>query len=71
MHSGFHVSTQSDLGPIRGLKIQLDRFNKVLPGLFDGVALAGDVQFRAEGDEPFAFTLQHARELAGLLHVQV
>jgi hypothetical protein len=38
---------------------QLYRIAEVVPRLFDGAALAGDVQFRAEGDEAIAFTVDY------------
>lgn len=57
-----------DLGVIGALEEQLDGLNKVQAGLLNAVALAGDVELRAERDEALPFTLENASQNAGALH---
>ena len=52
----------------RRLQQQPDRFAKILSRLIDGLALAGDVEFRTNGDIEFFFLLDDRRKLFGPLH---
>jgi hypothetical protein len=53
---------------VGGLKEQLDRFLQVFPGSLDRIALARDINFRAQTDISVAFALNNGRELLNVLH---
>ena len=44
---------------------KFNRLAQVIAGLLDGVALAGDIQFRAERDEPVPLALNYGGKLLG------
>ena len=50
-----------NLGRINGFREKLGRLDQILPGFFDAVSLAGDIEFRTKGDVTVAFALNKAR----------
>ena len=57
-----------NLRRIGGFKEQLERLDQILPGLLDGLALTGEVQFRAQRNIPVTFAFDEPREPVDLLH---
>jgi len=53
-----------DFRSISGFKKQRQRFDEVGAGFFKAVALAGDVQFRAQGHIPVSFALDDGGQAA-------
>src|SRR5579883_1470650 len=56
------------LGRIGTLEEQLQRLGQVALGILDGIALAGDVQFGAEGNIAVSLALDNGSQLMGALH---
>jgi hypothetical protein len=52
----------------RGFKEQCQCLAQVAAGVLYVIPLAGDIQFRTEGDEPITFALDYRREVFGVLH---
>ena len=62
-----HLGAQpaGDFRLVRGLEEQLQRFDEVGPCGLDGVALARDVELRAECDVRVVFPLDNRSQVAG------
>lgn len=56
-HKYFVVEPPRDLGRLRSLKKQGERLDQIRSRLFDGRALARDIELRAQGDKPVVLSL--------------
>lgn len=65
-HVNFLVQTFLAFFGRGGFEKQLQGFPEIGAGFLDGLALAGDVQFRAQGDVPITLALDNCRELLQL-----
>jgi hypothetical protein len=64
----FVVQSLGNLVRTGGFEKQFNRLHQIIFGLVNGVALAGDIQFRAQGDISVAFSLNDRRKLMCRLH---
>src|SRR6266542_3790740 len=68
-HVHLRVEALFDFRPARRFEEQLERFFQVLPGFFDGVTLACDVELGAQRHVAVAFALDNRREVPAVGHV--
>src|SRR5437763_8253706 len=62
LHLNLSLQPSLDLRFVRALDEELHRLAEVRRGVFDRIALAGNVQLRTERDEAIALAVDHRRE---------